>query len=126
MPRTCPASRAHVSFSWNHPDHPAGDYANLPLFARSLGRLSDLSARLATAELVIDEPAHVLWKEKRPLVRKFKLSADEWLVLAVNPWQTDEARSQVSVPCGRDSVELSPLGRHTGMFLVRGARATSL
>ena len=60
-------------------------YANLPLFAQSLGRISDLSERLAKAELVIDEPAHMLWKEKRPLVRKFKLSAEEWVVLAVQP-----------------------------------------
>jgi hypothetical protein len=124
VPYFCGA-KGVVVWGWE-PRRTGQYYANLPLFARSLGRLSDLSARLATAELVIDEPAHVLWKEKRPLVRKFKLSADEWLVLAVNPWQTDEARSQVSVPCGRDSVELSLLGRHTGMFLVRGARATEL
>jgi hypothetical protein len=84
-----------------------------------------LSERLAKAELAIDEPAHVLWKEKRPLVRKLKLSDQEWVVLAVNPWQTDDAQGQVSVSCGTQRVEV-PLGRHTGIFLVRGGNVTRL
>ena len=75
---------------------------------------------------MIDEPAHVLWKEKRPLVRKFKLSDQEWLVLAVNPWQADDARSQVTVPCGTQPVDLPLGGRHTGIFLVRNGIATKM
>ena len=88
------------------------------------GRISDLSERLAKAELVIDEPAHVLWKEKRPLVRKFKLSDDEWVVLAVNPWQADVARSSTRATCGTKTVELPLVGRHTGIFEVRGEQVT--
>ncbi|MCU0875186.1 MAG: hypothetical protein MUE50_22880 [Pirellulaceae bacterium] len=99
-------------------------YANLPLFAQNLGRISDLSERLAKAELVIDEPAHVLWKEKRPLVRKFKLSDEEWVVLAVNPWQADDARSSTRATCGTKTVELPLVGRHTGIFEVRGDQVT--
>lgn len=118
VPYFCGA-KGVVLWGWE-PRRKGQYYANLPLFAQSLGRLSDLSDRLAKAELVIDEPAHVLWKEKRPLVRKFKLSDQEWLVLAVNPWQTDDARSQVTVPCGTRPVDLPLVGRHTGIFRVRG------
>jgi hypothetical protein len=90
----------------------------------SLGRVSDLSERLSKAELVIDEPAHVLWKEKRPLVRKFRLSDNEWVVLAVNPWQAEDARSSVKAMCGATTVELPLVGRHTGVFEVRGDQVT--
>jgi len=108
----------------DYPGRKGQYYRNLPLFAESLGRVADLSVRLAKAELMIDEPAHVLWKEKRPLVRKFKLSDDEWAVLAVNPWQPDDAPSKVSVRCGAKTVELPLVGRHTGIFEVRGDRVT--
>jgi len=112
-----------VLWGWE-PKREGQYYQNLPLFAQSLGRLSDLSHRLARAELVIDEPAHVLWKEKRPLVRKLKLSADDWLVMAVNPWQKEDAQGVVSVRCGPRTVELPLTGRHTEIFEVRGDRVT--
>ena len=51
----------------------------------SIGRISDLSAKIAAAKLMPDEPAHVLWKAKRPLIRRIRVSADEWIILAVNP-----------------------------------------
>jgi len=40
---------------------------------------------IGSAELVVDEPALALWKEKRPLVRKLRVSEDEWYVLAIDP-----------------------------------------
>jgi hypothetical protein len=73
---------------------------------------------------LIDEPAHVFWKEKRPLVRKFKLSDDAWVVLAVNPWQADDARSSTRATCGTKIVELPSVGRQTGIFEVRGDQVT--
>ena len=122
VPYFCGA-KGVVLWGWE-PGRKGQYYANLPLFAQSLGRISDLSERLAKAELVIDEPAHVLWKEKRPLVRKFKLSDDEWVVLAVNPWQADDARSSTRATCGTKTVELPLVGRHTGIFEVRGEQVT--
>jgi hypothetical protein len=95
-------------------------YQNLPVFIESLGRISDLSKQIAGAQLVIDEPAHVLWKEKRPLTRKLKVSDDEWIVLAVNPWQADTAQSAVPVQCGKQSFSLPLSGRHTGIFHIQG------
>ena len=74
---------------------------------------------------MIDEPAHVLWKEKRPLVRKFGLSDNEWVVLAVNPWQAEDARSSVKATCATRTVELPLVGRHTGVFEVRGDHVTT-
>ena len=112
-----------VLWGWE-PGRTGQHYANLPLFARSLGRLSRVSERLSKAELFIDEPAHVLWNEKRPLVRKFKLDNDEWVVLAVNPWQSDDATGVATVVCGSHTVELPLRGRHSEIFLIRGARAT--
>ena len=74
---------------------------------------------ISRAELVIDEPAHVLWKEKRPLVRKLKLSEEEWLLLAVNPWQPEDVTSKLNVRCGVQKVELPLVGRQTGIFAVQ-------
>lgn len=124
VPYFCGA-KGVVLWGWE-PGRKGQYYQNLPLFAESLGRVADLSDRLARAELVIDEPAHVLWKEKRPLVRKLKLSKDEWVILAINPWQTDEAKSKVRVACGNVTVELPMVGRHTGIFLVNKGRITQL
>jgi len=124
VPYFCGA-KGVVVWGWE-PGQKGQYYRNLPLFAQSLGRVSDLSERLASAELVIDEPAHVLWKEKRPLVRKFRISEDEWAVLAVNPWQTDTEQSKVSVPCGARQVDVPLIGRHTGVFLVQDGNATGI
>jgi hypothetical protein len=123
LPYFCGA-RGLVVWGWE-PNGKGQYYQNLPLFLESLGRVSDLSEKLAKAELVIDEPAHLLWKEKRPLVRKLKISDEEWVVLAVNPWQVEGANSTVSVQCGTQSVELPLAGRHTGIFLVRDGRVTT-
>ena len=68
----------------------------------------------------------MLWKEKCPLVRKLKLADDEWVVLAVNPWQRDDATGMVTVECGKQTVELPMRGRHSEIFWVRGPRATRI
>jgi hypothetical protein len=60
-------------------------YHTLPVFMSSLGRISDLSAKIAAAKLMPDKTAHVFWKAKRPLIRRIRVSADEWIILAVNP-----------------------------------------
>jgi hypothetical protein len=121
LPYFCGA-KGLVLWGWE-PGRKGQYYVNLPRFAESLGRLAGQSGRWSKGEVVIDEPAHVLWKEKRPLVRKLKIADDEWAVLAVNPWQADDARSTATVRCGQATVELPLAGRHTGIFVVRGGQA---
>jgi hypothetical protein len=69
---------------------------------------------------VIDEPAAQLWREKRPLVRKLKLSTSEWLVMAVNPWQQEGDRSTVPIQCGTQWIQANLLGQHTVVYHVQG------
>lgn len=66
----------------------------------------------------------MLWKEKRPLVRRLKLAEDEWVVMAVNPWQAEDARTTVTVSCGANGVDLTLAGRHTEISVVDGDRVT--
>ena len=106
------------------PDKKWPYYAGLPVFMNSLGRVADLSEKISRATLVIDEPAHLLWKEKRPLTRKLKVSDDEWIVLAANPWQKDAARSTVNVLCGKRTVRLEIEGGHTEIYHVLSGKAT--
>lgn len=124
VPYFCGA-KGVVIWGWE-PGRKGQYYQNLPLFAESLGRVADISKRLAKAELIIDEPAHVLWKEKRPLVRKLKLSNDEWVVLAINPWQKEGTKSNVKVACGNVTVELPLVGQRTGIFIINKGRITQL
>lgn len=124
VPYFCGA-KGVVLWGWE-PRQKGQYYERLPLFAQSLGRVSDLSAKISKAELVIDEPAYVLWKEKRPLVRKLKVTDDEWLVLAVNPWQAADARGSVTTACGSHTVELPLVGRGTGVFHVVGGRVAAV
>lgn len=98
-------------------------YQRLPLFMESLGRLNGISARLASAKPLDDEPAHVLWKERRPLVRRLQTRQGECLVLAVNPWQAADAVSTIKVRCGPREVSLELRGRHTEIYSVVGGKA---
>lgn len=91
-------------------------YHKLPLFVKSLKRVADLSEKISKATKVNDEPVHVLWKAKKPLVRKLRVSNSEWLVLACNPWQGDEDTCTLKVLCGQQTVELSVEGRHSEIF----------
>jgi hypothetical protein len=91
-------------------------YHTLPAFMTSLGRVSDLSDKIAAAELMPDARAHVLWNARRPLIRRLRVNADEWIILAVNPWQSEDAVSTVEVPLERGSISVELQGRHTGVF----------
>jgi hypothetical protein len=91
-------------------------YHTLPAFMDSLGRVSDLSDKIAAAKLMPDEPAHVLWKAKRPLIRRMRVSADEWILLAVNPWQSEDASCTVEVPLERSNITVEVRGRHSEIY----------
>lgn len=114
-------ARGLVLWGWE-PKGKGQCYERLPLFMNSLGRVSDLSAKIAAATLAIDEPAHVLWKEKRPLVRKLCVTPDEWIVMAVNPWQDETEKKDINVQCGTRSVLLTLDGRHTDIIHIQGSR----
>ena len=116
-------ARGLVLWGWE-PKGKGQYYERLPLFMNSLGRAGDLSAKIAKAKLVVDEPAHLLWKEKRPLVRKLRVTPDEWIVMAVNPWQGETETKNINVQCGTRSVTLTLDGRHTDIFHIQGGRVT--
>jgi hypothetical protein len=91
-------------------------YETLPVFMRSLGRISDLSVKIAGAKLMPDEPAHVLWNARRPLIRRMRVSAEEWIILAVNPWQAEDANSTVEVFLDKNRITVEIRGRHSEIF----------
>ena len=92
-------------------------YGNLPVYTDSLGRVADLSEKIARATPApADEPAHVLWKQKRPLLKRLKVSDSEWVVLAANPWQAEDESSELEFDCGRRSVTVTLQGRHCDVF----------
>jgi hypothetical protein len=101
-------------------------YHNLPAFMTSLGRVSDLSVKMATATLMADEPAHVLWKAKRPLIRRMRVGVNEWIILAVNPWQAEDAVSTVEVPLEKSGITVEIRGRHSEVFHCESGRVTRL
>ena len=94
----------------------------MPWFMRSLGRVADLSNKVAQAKLVTDDPVHVAWKNKRPLILKLRVSNAEWLVLATNPWQAEKDEKVVTVRCGSASVDLTIRGKHTEIYHVANGR----
>jgi hypothetical protein len=98
-------------------------YRMLPVFMDSLARVSELSAKMGKAELVVDEPARVLWNEKRPLVRKLKVSESEWIVLAANPWQNENDTATLDVTCGAKAFRLPVHGRHSEIYHIVGDQA---
>jgi hypothetical protein len=102
---------------WGYePKNTGQPYHNLPTFVSSLGRVADLSAKIAKAKLIIDRPAHKLWLDRQPLIRKFKVSKNEWIMLATNPWQSDQDTMLVTTNCGTRSVKLEIRGKHTEIY----------
>lgn len=95
-------------------------YRQLPLFVQSLKRVADLSEKIAQAHPFNNEPVHVLWQTKKPLLRKLKISNTEWLILACNPWQRDDEECVLKVQCGAASFELPVKGKHSEIFHING------
>jgi hypothetical protein len=99
-------------------------YQNLPLYMKSLGRIALLSDKIGQGKIQFDTPAHVLWKEKRPLVRRVDVSEGECVFLAINPWQGENDSSKAEASCGSDTVYLEMKGRKTTLALVQNGVAT--
>lgn len=121
LPFFCGA-RGVVLWGWE-PRGQGPYYRNLPLFVRSLGRVADLSEKIARAKPAPDEPIHVAWKEKRPLIRRLCVGADEWLVLVCDPWQAESEEKTVTVACGKRAVSLTIRGKHTDIYQVSSGKA---
>lgn len=122
LPFFCGA-RGVVLWGWE-PQGQGPYYETLPLFVRSLKRVADLSEEIAAAAPDNDEPVHVAWKAKLPLIRKLRVSGSEWLVLACNPWQKDDAESRVTARCGAAEIPLAVRGRHTEIYRIANGRAS--
>ncbi len=107
---------------WGYEPKSTGQpYRNLPVFVNSLGRVADLSDKIAKSQLIIERSAHELWRDQQPLVRKFKVSKNEWIMMATNPWQSEQDTMMVSTDCGTRSVKLEIQGKHTEIYHLQGS-----
>ncbi len=88
-------------------------FETLPLYMESLKRVSLLSEKIGNGTLILDEPAHVLWDEQRPLVRRIIVAENECIVMAINPWQDDNQQSTIDITCGNADYNITMRGRHT-------------
>ena len=114
-------ARGNVLWGWEPQSKETKLYGNLPIYMDSLGRVADLSEKIVQAvPAPDDEPAHVLWKEKRPLLRRLKVSAEEWIVLAMHPWQSEDDSSELVITCGERQHTLELQGRHCDIFHITG------
>jgi hypothetical protein len=104
-----------VLWGWE-PSSKGQPYRNLPVFMKSLSRVARLSDKISHARLIIDQPAHVLWKSHLPLIRKLKVSNQEWIVMAINPWQKESDSEIIDVDCGGTPIKIKILGKHTEIY----------
>jgi hypothetical protein len=120
-------AKGNVLWGWEPQSKESKLYGNLPVFTDSLGRVADLSEKIASATPAADDAiAHVLWKEKAPLLKRLQVSDDEWIVLAMNPWQNEEAACELKISCGTRSFTLELQGRHCDIFHITGDQVTRL
>ena len=122
-------ARGNVLWSWEPQSNDTKLYGNLTVYTDSLGRVADLAEKIATATPAGDDPpAHVLWKEKRPLLRRLQVrgTQDEWIVLAMNPWQEHDQESELEIRCGQRAFTLKLQGRHCDIFHITGDRVKRL
>jgi hypothetical protein len=95
-------------------------YQQLALFVKSLQRVAALSDKIGKAKLLIDEPAHFLWKEKRPLVRRLALQDGGCVMMGINPWQGESDEITVDVHCDNAKVPITMRGLHTTIVYANG------
>ena len=126
-------AKGNVLWGWEPKSKDQEIYKNLPVYMESLGRVADLSEKIAKAKPADDdELAHVLWKEKRPLLKRLQVKGsanewiDEWIVLAVNPWQAEDESSEMEITCGKKKYTLELQGRHCDIFHIIEGRVNRL
>ncbi|TIP30107.1 MAG: hypothetical protein E5X67_03240 [Mesorhizobium sp.] len=108
-------SGARAVVLWGHesnvrPGSPL-PYSQLSLLTHTLSRLSKVSGLIGRGRLVPGEPANVLWRERRPLVRVFDVGKEGCVALVIHPWQAEEAVSSAQVECQGRAFPLTVNGR---------------
>ena len=121
LPYFCGA-RGTVLWGWE-PKGQGPYYRTLPVFLRSLKRVADLSELMARGVPDNDAPVHAAWKAKAPLLRKLRVSGDEGLVFAAQPWQPEGAGTEVAVRCGAHEVKLAVRGKRSEIYRIKERRA---
>ena len=115
-------AQGNVIWGWE-PKQQGLTYQTLSLYMRSLKRLEPFSLDMTPDRLVMNEPAHLAWKAKRPLIREFRLSRTQSLVMVCYPWQEETEEMTVNFAMGTirfrwlfevDTLELFYL--HNGEF----------
>lgn len=121
-------SGARAVVLWGHePDVKSSDplpYTQLPLFAHTLSRLSAVSGMIGKGHLLPGEPANVLWREKRPLIRVLDAGKDGCVALAINPWQAERDISATKVACQGRTYPLMVNGRHATLAQISNGTVT--
>jgi hypothetical protein len=95
-------------------------YKELPLYARSLERIAALSSEISRGKFLNDRPAYELWNAKLPLIRRILVDSKECVVMAINPWQGDDATTEQTVDCGAVSGKIVMRGKSTTIAVISG------
>jgi hypothetical protein len=115
---------------WGYePQVRAGDplpYDRLELFMKSLKRLEPISEKLGRAKLLIDKTAAAAWREQRPLIRRALVTSNECIVMAVNPWQAEAAKTTVSVRCGDREYPITMAGKRVSILHINQGKSIVL
>jgi len=123
LPYFCQA-KGVVLWGWEPKTGPT--YTNLPLFMKSLERVARIAAPLSVATPDNAEPVHVLWKEKRPIVRTMRVSDTESYIAAVDPNQAENASSKVTFTCKSKPYTATLHGKHVALFRLAHGVLTEL
>ncbi len=108
-------ARGVVLWGWE-PGRKGQYFERLPLFARHLSRVAQVSERLSGARPLPGESAAAAWKKKSPLVRAWETSAaGACLIMAVDPWQEPSVSRAIRVACADRSAEIQLDGRHVAI-----------
>jgi hypothetical protein len=87
-------------------------YAGMKIYIDSIRRVASLSHLIGRGTLEEGTPAHVLWKQRRPLVRVIDVDKSNCIVMAVNPWQSDHEETIQKARCGSEEFDVKIRGKH--------------
>jgi hypothetical protein len=99
-------------------------YDSFQTYMNALNRVASVSEEIGRGRLVVDTPAHELWKRRQPLVRRIVVSASECVVMAVNPWQGDSETSSAGAACGDRSYPVTMTGKDFTILHIKDGQAT--
>lgn len=112
-------AKAVVLWDWLPSSVITQPYRHLRSYIEGLSRISALSDQIVAAKVDFGNASLSLWREKRPLIRKMTVNADECIIFGVNPWQPHNASSSLTVSCGAYKFRTTMHGRHAELLYVR-------